>query len=83
VEFHFEEPEPAPAPLGGLVEVHMDPETGENERFNPAGPFADIPASEREVLPRSALPAGWEDTPRNSACPCGSGKKFKHCHGSF
>jgi preprotein translocase subunit SecA len=83
VEFHFEEPEPAPAPLGGLVEVHMDPETGENERFNPAGPFADIPASEREVLPRSALPAGWEDTPRNSPCPCGSGKKFKHCHGSF
>jgi preprotein translocase subunit SecA len=85
VEFHFEEPEPAPAPapIGGLVEVHMDPETGENERFNPAGPFADIPASEREVLPRSALPAGWEDTPRNAPCPCGSGKKFKHCHGSF
>jgi preprotein translocase subunit SecA len=83
VEFHFEEPEPAPAPVGGLVEVHMDPQTGENERFNPAGPFADIPASEREALPRSALPAGWEDTPRNSACPCGSGKKFKHCHGSF
>jgi preprotein translocase subunit SecA len=83
VEFHFEEPEPAPAPIGGLVEVHMDPETGENERFNPAGPFADIPQEEREVLPRSALPAGWEDTPRNGPCPCGSGKKFKHCHGSF
>ena len=23
----------------------------------------------------------WEATPRNSACPCGSGRKFKHCHG--
>ena len=24
----------------------------------------------------------WDDTPRNSPCPCGSGRKFKHCHGS-
>ena len=22
-------------------------------------------------------------TPRNVACPCGSGKKYKHCHGRF
>jgi len=22
-------------------------------------------------------------TPRNAPCPCGSGKKFKHCHGAF
>ncbi|MCP5029054.1 MAG: preprotein translocase subunit SecA [Actinomycetia bacterium] len=22
-----------------------------------------------------------EQTPRNAPCPCGSGKKFKHCHG--
>ncbi len=29
-----------------------------------------------------ALPAGWQDTPRNNACPCGSGKKFKKCHGA-
>ena len=29
-----------------------------------------------------ALPAGWENTPRNNACPCGSGKKFKKCHGA-
>lgn len=29
-----------------------------------------------------SLPAGWEDTPRNNACPCGSGKKFKKCHGA-
>ena len=25
----------------------------------------------------------WGDTPRNNACPCGSGKKYKHCHGRF
>jgi preprotein translocase subunit SecA len=23
----------------------------------------------------------WGKTPRNAACPCGSGKKFKQCHG--
>lgn len=23
----------------------------------------------------------WGDTPRNAMCPCGSGKRYKHCHG--
>jgi len=35
------------------------------------------PAGERPAGPR----APWAGTPRNAACPCGSGKKFKHCHG--
>jgi preprotein translocase subunit SecA len=26
-------------------------------------------------------PESWGKVPRNAACPCGSGKKFKHCHG--
>jgi preprotein translocase subunit SecA len=26
-------------------------------------------------------PASWIHTPRNAPCPCGSGKKYKHCHG--
>jgi preprotein translocase subunit SecA len=26
-------------------------------------------------------PATWGKVERNEACPCGSGKKFKHCHG--
>jgi preprotein translocase subunit SecA len=26
-------------------------------------------------------PATWHATPRNAPCPCGSGKKYKHCHG--
>lgn len=28
-------------------------------------------------------PSTWTQTPRNSACPCGSGKKYKHCHGAI
>ncbi len=26
-------------------------------------------------------PATWGRVPRNAPCPCGSGKKYKHCHG--
>ncbi len=26
-------------------------------------------------------PTSWLTTPRNAPCPCGSGKKYKHCHG--
>ncbi len=33
-----------------------------------------------DVLDR-ADPATWRSTARNAPCPCGSGKKYKHCHG--
>ena len=26
-------------------------------------------------------PSTWGDPGRNDPCPCGSGRKFKHCHG--
>jgi preprotein translocase subunit SecA len=26
-------------------------------------------------------PPSWGKVPRNAPCPCGSGKKYKHCHG--
>ena len=29
------------------------------------------------------LPEEWLRTGRNAPCPCGSGKKFKHCHGKY
>jgi preprotein translocase subunit SecA len=28
-------------------------------------------------------PASWKNVSRNAACPCGSGKKYKHCHGKL
>jgi preprotein translocase subunit SecA len=28
-------------------------------------------------------PSTWGKIARNEACPCGSGKKYKHCHGAF
>src|SRR5690606_31140045 len=28
-------------------------------------------------------PSNWQNVNRNAPCPCGSGKKFKHCHGKL
>ena len=85
VEFQFQPPEafePQPQPM---FELHLDPTTGQNERDGAAlateGGFMAPDVAER--LPPSALPAGWEKTSRNAMCPCGSGKKFKHCHGTL
>ena len=38
----------------------------------PAGPAVD-----------PGNPASWGKVARNAQCPCGSGKKFKHCHGAI
>jgi preprotein translocase subunit SecA len=82
VEFQFVEPEPAFSPLGQLTEVHLDPLTGENAVVMGGLPDG-LSADQRQALPVSALPENWESTGRNAPCPCGSGKKFKHCHGQL
>jgi preprotein translocase subunit SecA len=28
-------------------------------------------------------PKTWGKVSRNDPCPCGSGKRYKHCHGTF
>jgi preprotein translocase subunit SecA len=28
-------------------------------------------------------PQTWGRVQRNAPCPCGSGRKFKHCHGAL
>jgi preprotein translocase subunit SecA len=81
VEIAYAEPEPLHSPEG-LTEVHLDPLTGENAATAGALPEGLSP-QQREALPVSVLPEGWEFTARNGACPCGSGKKFKHCHGAL
>ena len=83
VEFYFEQPQ-APEAIEGQ-EIHLDPTTGENtlEYGNRGYAGANMTPEQREALPVSALPGDWEKTSRNAACPCGSGKKFKHCHGTL
>jgi len=35
-----------------------------------------------EVTQKPVVKSEWDKTPRNAPCPCGSGKKFKQCHGA-
>ncbi|HUO11691.1 MAG TPA: preprotein translocase subunit SecA [Caulobacteraceae bacterium] len=80
VEFRFEQPPPPPREL---VEVHVDPTTGENERAQ-LSLVGDVGAlSQARNASAAGLPEGWQRTGRNALCPCGSGKKFKHCHGAL
>jgi preprotein translocase subunit SecA len=83
VEFQFTAP--TPPPERQLMEVHVDPLTGENERMalSFAGDVGALSQNRRASAPASSLPEGWQRTGRNAACPCGSGKKFKHCHGAL
>jgi preprotein translocase subunit SecA len=85
VEFRFEPP-PEPAP--SFTEVHLDPLTGENERTplslaGDVGSVGSLALAQRARTPAAGLPEGWQRTGRNAPCPCGSGKKFKHCHGAL
>ena len=41
------------------------------------------PAPEQNVVRDPQNPATWGKVGRNEACPCGSGKKYKHCHGAL
>ena len=65
---------------------HIDPTTGEDElalrrRAARAGAApATATAPQRAVNPND--PSTWGKVGRNEACPCGSGKKYKHCHGT-
>ena len=63
---------------------HINPITGEDE-MGAAPPLTAKGVRLREA--GAALdpndPSTWGKVSRNAACPCGSGKKFKHCHGAL
>ncbi len=78
---------PPPMPSAQMQEVHEDPALAsamaDDPAFDPADPNGGAGVA---TLPRSAPvdpndPATWGKVARNAPCPCGSGKKFKHCHG--
>ena len=69
-----------------LQETHVDPLTGENEmsgEITAAAFQADRSgrAEAAEIDPDD--PSTWGKVQRNAPCPCGSGKKYKHCHGRY
>ncbi len=66
-----------------MTATHQSPTPQVGENVSP-----DELAAQR-LLPRVAPesrnpndPSTWGKVARNEACPCGSGKKFKHCHGA-
>jgi preprotein translocase subunit SecA len=68
------------------MEAHkIDPQTGEDEMGFAETRLASALAGNDE--PRTARnpndPTSWGKVGRNENCPCGSGKKFKHCHGRY
>ncbi|MDK1490426.1 preprotein translocase subunit SecA [Sinorhizobium sp. 7-81] len=78
VELVREAPE-APQPLPPMEGHHIDPLTGEDD-------FAQSGASLLAIAPTNRNPADpstWGKVSRNEPCPCGSGKKYKHCHGTY
>jgi preprotein translocase subunit SecA len=85
-------PTPAFAMADGEPEEAMAEEamatgtTGRPAAARPRAPRRNGPGSgngaDRNPPQRQAAPAApWARTPRNAPCPCGSGKKYKHCHG--
>ncbi|NDV02686.1 preprotein translocase subunit SecA [Pseudoroseicyclus tamaricis] len=48
-----------------------------------AGAGAEAPAGEPRPGFDPEDQSTWGNPGRNDPCPCGSGKKFKHCHGAF
>ncbi|MGQ5719354.1 preprotein translocase subunit SecA [Pseudochrobactrum asaccharolyticum] len=82
VEIMREEPQPELPEMHGH---HIDGTTGEDD-FGEGSDGARLADSDRFVDPADrdpANPSTWGRVARNEACPCGSGKKFKHCHGAF
>jgi preprotein translocase subunit SecA len=70
-------------PVLPVMEAHkFDPDTGEDVMS-----FANVslaPAPNANAASRDPKnPASWGKIGRNEDCPCGSGKKYKHCHGRY
>jgi preprotein translocase subunit SecA len=70
------------APVLPQMEAHkFDPNTGEDEMALASVTLA--PQATDAALRDPKNPASWGKIGRNEDCPCGSGKKYKHCHGRY
>jgi preprotein translocase subunit SecA len=82
VELRVQRPEeqaPPTAPVPEPPRPRMI-ETREDPAWAGAAQEGDVAVAPRPTSQQAAA-SPWAKTPRNAPCPCGSGKKFKHCHG--
>ncbi|MHA1560457.1 MAG: SEC-C metal-binding domain-containing protein, partial [Alphaproteobacteria bacterium] len=74
--------------------IHADPQTGENEMADAPTLAPQRAGGSGTTIPRKSAAVSrpvfdandtstWGKVQRNAPCPCGSGKKFKHCHGQL
>jgi preprotein translocase subunit SecA len=85
-------PPPEPA-LPDFVTTHIDPLTGDDNSadvdaatgniMSRLPPLQITPPDMPAGLDAEAVITGEEPVSRNAPCPCGSGRKYKHCHGAL
>ncbi|MBW8783380.1 MAG: preprotein translocase subunit SecA [Novosphingobium sp.] len=75
--------------LPDFLTGHIDPFAGFGEAGAPMvgaeamlGALGSGAGAATATLPRGADPYAETGLSRNAPCPCGSGKKYKHCHGA-
>jgi preprotein translocase subunit SecA len=67
--------------LPDMEAFHIDATTGEND-VGEGMPLLSQPKAKAPKLdPKN--PETWGKVARNDMCPCGSGKRYKHCHGAY
>jgi len=88
IDIRPDAPPPMPEPVRVMDMRHPDPSGMAELEYADAAPQPSYGAATQPV--RQSLtaqqvdpndPTTWAATPRNAPCPCGSGKKYKHCHG--
>ena len=84
------EAQPAQPPPPPMIESHPSPGHLIGDSTNDgAVALAEPPAAQLAMQPYRieaidpSRPETWTATPRNAPCPCGSGRKYKHCHGKI
>jgi preprotein translocase subunit SecA len=86
VEIVQSPPPPEATELPFMQAHHIDPSTREDELAMADASL--VPAMAGNGTSRAPQrnpndPTSWGKVGRNEACPCGSGKKYKHCHGRY
>lgn len=83
-------PEPAPMSFDSMQAIHAEVPSVGIDTFTPEDARIDGPpmptgriasAAPRAMAFDASDPETWGKVGRNDPCPCGSGKKYKHCHG--
>ncbi len=86
VELVRQAAEAPPPEAPDMFGSHIDGTTGEDDFGGGETTLLTRQESNAIVAPEDRDPnnqATWGKIGRNEACPCGSGKKYKHCHGAF